>query len=165
MLHPSFLSDYFGNPVQLGHPVGLGCDDPTGRGCSSRSRGGQRSVEDERASRVDEMVAQQGGSQHGATLCAESLRQGGGYDNMSGIRETRGMYSSSSGAGHTDAVRFVNHQQGVVGRTQGGGAAQIRGVAQHRIDRLDDDHCPPLASIAQEWFKRIQVAVWADRHG
>ena len=131
--------------VEGGDALRLGRDDPARRGRRGGRGRGQRGVEDERARGVDQMLAQQ--------RRARARRRPGPRAPWTGSRSRR--------RGRRRPARPRARPRGRAPRTpmpwassttsrascSGTGAAsaeQVRGVAEHRVDRLDDDDGPRL---------------------
>ena len=97
-------------------------------------------VVDERTCGVDDLIDDGLRSQDGPALAAQRLGERRGDDNVAGVREPGCVNQAATLlTGDADAVCLVHQQDRIVRRADRGQLRQRRSIAEHRVDRLDDD--------------------------
>ena len=136
-----------------------------------RERGGEAELETlperdrEDEVRTDEVLDHGGRAEHRAALGAQRLGERGGDDHVVEPGEAElADQSVAARPGHAEAVRLVDDEHRAVRRAHTGQLEQGSGVAEHRVDRLDDHHRPALAGGGQRCRDRGDVVVRGDRH-
>ena len=141
--------------------------DQQGEGGSRRASGGggEAGVVDERPGPVDQVLDDRGIAGDQAALGAERLRQRGRDDDVRLAGEPGLAHQADPArAGDAEPVGLVDDQQGAVRRAHAGQLGERRGVAEHGVDRLDDDHRAALSGAGQGSRDGGDVVVGHDGH-
>ena len=127
--------------------------------------GGEARVVDEGSCRVDQVLADHRGCEHGTALCRKGLRECRRDDDVLCTAAGRRDEPSASRADDPQGVRLVDDEDGAGLGGEGDEPLDGGGVAEHRVDRLGDDDGPWAVAAGEQLGDVAEVVVPGDRDG